>query len=130
MDIQRIINYWIEGAKNDMAAAEQLFQGRSYPQCLFWCHLILEKLLKALVVSHTKTHAPYSHNLLQLSEKCGIEFSEEQKKQLKDITDFNLMGRYPDEMMEFIRKCTPEFSEKYFSITKNFYQWLLKKIPS
>lgn len=130
MDVEKTINYWLVGAKNDLEAAEVLFDARKYPQSLFWCHLLLEKTLKALVVFHTKTQAPYSHNLVQLSGKTGVDFSDEQKTQLKDISEFNLMGRYADETETFALKCTSEFSQKYFSIAKNLYQWLLTKISS
>lgn len=128
MDIQKIINYWLQGAQNDWPTVEVLFREKQYPQCLFWCHLVLEKLLKAHVVHHSKTQAPYIHNLVQLAEQAGLEFSAEQKGWLKDINEFNLMGRYADEMMEFILKCTPDFTEKYFSVTQQFYLWL-KEIP-
>lgn len=128
MDVQKTIKYWVEGAKKDMETIDVLFKEKQYSQSLFWCHLVLEKLLKAHVVKCTKTQAPYSHNLVQLSEKTDLKFSEEQRMWLADISGFNLMGRYPDEMMSFTKKCTLEFTEKYFSITKNFYKWLLETL--
>lgn len=128
MDIQKLIHYWLSSAQNDWPTAEILFKEKQYPQCLFWCHLVLEKLLKAHVVHHSKTQAPYTHNLVQLSEQTGLEFSAEQKKALSIINEFNLKGRYGDELTEFIQKCTSDFAEKYFSITQQFYIWL-KEIP-
>lgn len=130
MDIQKVIDYWIEGAQQDMEAAEQLLQGKFYPQCLFWCHLVLEKLLKAYVVKQTGTQAPYLHNLLSLAGKTGLELSHEQRTWLAEMNDFNITGRYPEEMTDIIQKCTPEVAQKYFFITKNLYQWLIKKISS
>lgn len=129
-DIKKIINYWIEGAKSDMKAAEALLNGENYPQCLFWCHLVLEKLLKACVVNDTKTQAPYAHNLILLAEKSGFIFSENQKENLAIITKFNTRGRYADELQEFNKQCTKEFTEKYFQITKDFYQWLTNEMSS
>lgn len=129
-DIKKIINYWIEGAKSDMKAAEVLLNGGSYSQCLFWCHLVLEKLLKACVARHTKTQAPYSHNLVLLTENSGFVFSENQKENLVVITKFNMRGRYADELQQFNKQCTKEFTEKYFQITKDFYQWLIKEMSS
>lgn len=37
---------------------------------LFFCHLYLEKLLKALVVQTTGSHAPRTHNLLVTDPAC------------------------------------------------------------
>ena len=130
MDIQKTINYWLEGAISDMNAAEVLFKEKQYSQCLFWCHLALEKILKAHVVKMTQGQAAYIHNLVLLAEKAELPFSEEQKNNLSEISQFNLMGRYPDEMMAFANKCSPEFSEQYFLITKNLYQWLLDRMSS
>lgn len=129
-DIKKIINYWIEGAKSDMKAAEVLLNSGTCPQCLFWCHLVLEKLLKACVVKNTKTQAPYAHNLILLAEKSGLIFSKNQKEDLAIITKFNMRGRYADELQEFNKQCTKEFTEKYFQITKDFCQWLIKEMSS
>jgi HEPN domain-containing protein len=130
MNFQKTFHYWLEGAKRDMETAEVLLKGQQYSACLFWCHLTLEKILKAHIVKHTEQQSPYSHNLLLLCEKIGLSLSSEQKDQLSEINGFNLMARYPDETLEFIDKCTPGFCKKYFLITQELYQWLLQKIPS
>ncbi|MEK7171594.1 MAG: HEPN domain-containing protein [Patescibacteria group bacterium] len=129
-EIKKTINYWIEGAKRDMTASEVLLKEKQFPQALFWCHLVLEKLLKACVVKHTKTQSPYVHNLVLLAEKSGLILSENQKENLAIITKFNMRGRYADESQQFNEQCTPEFTKKYFQITKDFYQWLTSKMPS
>ena len=47
------INYWVDTALYDWKGAESAFRTKNYPHCLFWAHLVLEKLAKAHWV---KTH--------------------------------------------------------------------------
>ena len=63
------IEYWIEGAKNDLEAAELLIKNGKILHGLFFCHLSIEKAIKAFVVKETKEVPPGSHNLIYLSEK-------------------------------------------------------------
>lgn len=127
-NMQKVIKNWVDGSKRDMKVAKLLYQGKTYPQCLFWCHLIIEKLMKALVVQKIGKHAPYIHDLKRLSELSGIEFTEEQRAWLVEFNHFNQAGRYDDTMMAFMKKCTAVYAKKYFNITQSFSQWLLQKI--
>lgn len=130
MDIRKIIDYWLEGAEKDWLACKHLFENKDYPQCLFWAHLVLEKLLKAHVVRHTKTQAPYSHDLVLLASKTDLQLTPEQKDALNEITTFNQFGRYDNEIVDFANKCTPEYSTKYFIAVKELQLWLKKSLQN
>lgn len=93
--------YWANGSKKDIEVANSLFGLGYYPQCLFFCHLSLEKLLKAIIVKKTKNYSPYIHDLRRLAEIVGLEITLEQKKTLDKISAFNIAGRYADEKFEF-----------------------------
>jgi len=67
-DLGKQIDYWTRGADNDIETAELLISGKKYLEGLFFCHLTIEKILKALVVKRTDILAPKSHNLSYLSE--------------------------------------------------------------
>ena len=47
-DLKKQIDYWIKGAINDIDTAELLIKGKKYIEGLFFCHLCMEKALKAL----------------------------------------------------------------------------------
>ena len=128
MKISEMINYWFEGAEDDLKTAESLFVSKRYHHCLFFCHLFLEKIIKALVVKKTKQQAPYVHNLVRLSELSGIEFSEEQLDLLAEITSFNIEARYNDYKRKFFKKATKEYTEGYFKRAKDIYLWLKSKL--
>ena len=67
MNIKEIIDYWLKSAEEDLKTAKSLFKSKRYHHCLFFCHLFIEKIIKALVVKKTKRQSPYGHNLLRLS---------------------------------------------------------------
>lgn len=52
-NIEKQIDYWKSGADNDLETAEILIQNKKFVQGLFFCHLCIEKITKALVVKAT-----------------------------------------------------------------------------
>lgn len=54
--LQDIIKYWKTGANESFVTMQYLYKGQRYSDCLFFGHLTLEKILKALVVLETKDY--------------------------------------------------------------------------
>lgn len=123
-EFERTIAYYRESADRDWGVASQLLGLKHYSYSLFFCHLVLEKLLKAIIVIKTDSAAPYSHDLVKLSELAGISVDEDMLFSLDEITKFNISGRYDDQKLVFYKKATREFTEKYFKITEKIYLWL------
>ena len=53
-----------------------------------------------------------------MAEISGVELTEEKKLFLDEINDFNIEIRYPDYRFDFYKKCTEEFTRKYFDKIK------------
>ena len=129
MNIKEHIKYWLDSAKNDLAAAEQLFSANKFDWCLFIGHLIVEKTLKAYFVYRNNNKIPpKTHNLLRLAEQSDLTLSEEQKLFLDQVGDFNLEVRYPEYRKEFYKICTKDFTDNYFTKIKEFSSWLESQI--
>jgi|GEM_PF-4409280 len=94
----------------------------------FFCHLVLECLLKALVCQATKKEAPYIHNLVRLAEYAHLELSDIQKDTLKVISTFNLRARYEEYKMAFHKRATSAFTEEYFNHTRIMKVWLSREL--
>lgn len=124
MDVNKIIQHWLASAENDLSAFRHLYEAKDYSQCLFWGHLVLEKTLKALVVRATGRQSPYTHDLALLASKTGLELSQQQRDHLNEINTFNQFGRYDDEILTFVKKCTPQYTETYFLVIQQLYVWL------
>lgn len=123
------IQYWLKSAMDDWAVAKHLFEKGDYPYSLFFGHLTVEKILKAVYVDRLDEPPPYTHRLVYLVERVSLELTEEQLDLLEAITDFNLEARYPDEKFSFKKKCTKDFTEEYLKKIEEIKEWLLKKIP-
>ena len=126
ISVKKIVNYWERGAKHDWETAQSLRKSSRNDACLFFCHLVLEKYLKSMVVEKTKQHTSCTHNLVELAQKANLNLNEEQLERLAEINEFNLSCRYPDYKYNFYKKCTKKFTDKYFDITKKLYTWLKK----
>ena len=96
IDIDKQITYWITGATDDIESAKILIESNRLLHGLFFCHLVIEKAIKANVVKQTGEIAPRSHNLLYLSEIAKLVFTEEDEIFLGILMKYQLQGRYPD----------------------------------
>lgn len=128
MDTKNIIGYWVNSAQKDWQVAQSLFNTKYYLYSLFFCHLAMEKILKALVVKETRKHAPHTHNLIELAQKAKLLMKQSQLDFLDSLTDFNLEARYPDFKLAAYKKATPSLTKKYLTQTKELYLWLKKEI--
>jgi len=126
---QEMINYWKKSACEDIITAEGLFQLERYLPCLFYCHLFLEKIIKALVVKDTGKTAPFGHKLTRLVKFISsVNFTPEQLDLLDEVTAFNIKARYEDYKFAVHKKATQEYTQDYLTKTKAFYLWLQEKL--
>ncbi|MDI6892805.1 MAG: HEPN domain-containing protein [Actinomycetota bacterium] len=128
LDVERATRYWLESAEYDLETGRSLIGIGRFPYVLFFGHLALEKLLKAIVVKKAKEHAPYTHSLTFLAEKTGLEISEELMDKLAEFTEFNIETRYPDERRDFYQKCTEAFTREKFRGIEEVYKWLRQRL--
>jgi HEPN domain-containing protein len=77
INVDKQIEYWRTGAQDDLKTARILINSQRFLHGLFFCHLVIEKAIKALVVKHTNEIAPRSHNLIYLSETACLEFDDD-----------------------------------------------------
>ena len=128
MEKKEKVAYWLQSAEDDWEVANHLFEKADYSYSLFFGHLTIEKVLKAIYVESFNENPPYTHRLIHLAEKISLQFSERQLELLETITDFNLEARYPDEKFSFKKRCTKDFAEKYLREIEEMKKWLLEKM--
>jgi HEPN domain-containing protein len=128
-DIEKVKTYWSVEAKEAFEVADHLMEKEDYSYALFFGHLAVEKLLKALYVIRRKEHAPPIHNLFRLASAAGIELDKMKSNSLIRITAFNIEARYPDMKRAFRKKCTAEFSIREMRLIKEIFQWLTSLLP-
>ncbi len=96
LNVKKQIEYWRNGSFDDFETAKILIENRKYIHGLFFCHLSIEKIIKALVVKATNEIPPKSHDLFFLSQRAQIELSEENQLILQVLMKYQLEGRYPE----------------------------------
>ena len=128
MTPDQIAQHWVKSAKDAWRTTGHLFEKHDYASALFFAHLYLEKLLKAHVVKHTQTQAPFGHNLRVLADKAGLELSADQAMLLDRVTEYNIAGRYDDWLFEFKKRCTRKFCQTELKEIEGFGKWLLKML--
>ena len=121
-----LMNYWIESSDEDYDTMLYMKKGKRNTGCLFLGHLSIEKLLKALYAKNNKSapHAPKTHTLLLLIEKCNLDLTEEQMKKLQIIDTFNISARYDDYKRSFAEKCTDEYTAEQIKNIEEVRTWL------
>lgn len=124
-DSKKQLEYWINGAEDDLKTAKILIESNRILHGLFFCHLVIEKAIKAHVVKQTSEVAPRSHNLLFLLEKAELQLDEDDELFLGILMKYQLQGRYPD--------YNPIIPDKiifldYLAKTEKLIKWLKEKL--
>ncbi|MFO7728296.1 MAG: HEPN domain-containing protein [Desulfonatronovibrio sp.] len=124
ISIEKLKKYWTAEADDALRVADHLIEKGDYSYALFFGHLALEKLLKALCADICGDHAPPIHNLVRLARIAQIQIDEQTENDFITITAFNIESRYPDFKRSFRNKCTYEFSQQHILLIKRHYAWL------
>ncbi len=126
---QEHITFWIEQANDDWTAVKTLFEGKNYLQALFFAHLVIEKLCKALWIKYNVENVPpRTQNLIHILSSTPVLFSDEKGEFMLNLNRFQLEGRYPDYLTKIQAICTKDFTKSIIEETNNLRLWLLGKL--
>lgn len=125
INIERQITHWYETAFSDLETAEILFEKGKIIQSLFFCHLSIEKMLKALYVKGNQNIPPKSHDLFYIASKTNIKITDNQNELLAMLMKYQLEGRYPDYPLKTPAK---HVAVDLLNQTKELYECLIKEL--
>ena len=129
MTKEQYIDYWIETAQNDWVTVEAMFSTQRYMHCLFWAHLVLEKLAKAIwVKTHQENIPPKVHNIVWLLNESNVDLGEEMTTFISEFNKFQISGRYPDYANVIYKMCTIEFTKEQLEKVKEVITCLHKML--
>ncbi|HKJ34030.1 MAG TPA: HEPN domain-containing protein [Balneolales bacterium] len=89
-NIDKTIHYWLESAEYDFETGKSLLESKKFPYALFFAHLAIEKILKAIVVKKTEEHAPHTHSLVLLAKSTNINIKDQMLDQLAEYMEFHI----------------------------------------
>lgn len=128
MDTVEVIRYWEESAKDAFDTSDKLFESKKFDHSLFFVHLSIEKILKALYVRIKQESPPFTHDLVRLAESCKFILTKEQILQLAEISTFNVSARYDDYKLKFYKKATENYAIQWRKIGKGLFDNFLSKL--
>jgi HEPN domain-containing protein len=116
--------YWLDLVDEDIEVAKTLLNGKNYLQCGFFCHLTVEKLLKAFIALQGDT-PPKIHNLIKLAKMADMEneLSEEQKRLFEVLNPLNIEARYPSYKARIAEGLTEESCRALVKKVEEFRKW-------
>jgi len=123
------INYWLNQAEDDWEAVYTLFNGKKYLQSLFFAHLVIEKISKALWIKSNESNIPpKTHNLNLLLSQTPLKINDEQSEFLLGLNRFQLEGRYPEYITKMKEICNKDFTYHLIANTKEIKLWLQENL--
>ena len=122
------INYWLEIARDDLRVAGRLIDSNDRLHALFFCHLGIEKMLKALYVKRNSTSPPPIHNLVRLAMESKLTLSGEDLEFLNELLRFNIEARYPKDRIKIRKTCTKKYSMEILQKVKKWRRRLIAEI--
>lgn len=123
-EIKAQARYWLLSAEHDYETMIGLFKIKRYSDTLFYGHIVLEKILKALAVAENKELPPMVHDLTILAESAKIKIGSEDKTILTSVNHFNIRSRYPDLRLKFYKICDYGYTVGYLHKIISLYEKL------
>jgi HEPN domain-containing protein len=118
---------WFRQAQYDLGTAESLVFAERYPPAIFFCHLALEKALKALFTEKFAENPEKTHSLVYLIELLELELPQHHLDSLFVINRIGITGRYPHNLDVVLEQYTKEKTQKIVRETKEVLTWLMQK---
>jgi HEPN domain-containing protein len=129
MSKEEHIVFWQESAFEDWDTAVFNVQGKRNTAALFFFHLSIEKLLKALwVKANAGNTPPFTHDLVSLASSADLDLSAEWYDYLSAISRWNIEGRYPDYKKKLHAIATEAYMNHHLEKLKELKAWLHSKI--
>jgi len=124
------VEYWLELCDDDFETAKALFQSKRYLHMGFFCHMIVEKALKAVVAHKTGELPPRIHELKRLAFLGEIQqnLSEEQMMLLDKLEPLQIEARYPEYKAKLMHTLTPTVCKQLLKETEDFLCWIKQQL--
>ena len=119
---------WQAQAEYDLSVAELLYRQSVYRYCVFFCHLALEKQLKAMFIERTEDEdPPRTHDLVGLAALIGVDLSAEYYDFMLELSKQSVAARYPEDS---VYRYNEELAASTLTQVREVHEWLKSKTAS
>ena len=124
------VNYWLELCDDDLLTVKALLEKGRLLHMGFFCHLLAEKALKAVIASQTDDTPPKIHNLITLAERSGIynDLTEQQINLLEQLNPLQIEARYPEHKEALAAGLSFEICQIMYHETEALLCWIRQKL--
>lgn len=128
MAMKREVENWLNSARYDLGVAKDMLQAGRYPYTVFFCHLAVEKALKAKVQEVTGKTPPKIHDLIVLVKLGGLTPPTELIDFIGRLGGASTATRYPMDLSELGRTYTREVVQEYLRQAEEAVEWIAKQL--
>ena len=124
------VYYWLELCDDDLPVAKLLLASKNFLHMGFFCHLIAEKALKAIIAHSSDDIPPKIHDLRKLAIVGDIEkdLSKQQTDLLRKLNPLNIEARYPQHKSKLAATLNMKVCNQLMSETEEFLCWIKKRL--
>lgn len=128
MNVNNKVKYWMDIARYDLVSAKAMLDAKRFLYVGFLCHQTVEKCIKAFFRYNIQSDPPYTHNLLILSEKSGLDaiLPVEYVSFLNELMPLNIQARYPEDKDLLLKSLNAKKCRTLYSKTEEFFSWTKK----
>ena len=124
------VEYWLDLCDDDLITARALLEKERLLHMGFFCHMIVEKSLKAVVADRTGEIPPKIHDLQKLAARGGIfdDLSDEQFALIDKLKPLQIETRYPEYKERIADTLTVELCKQILAGTEDFLCWIKQQL--
>jgi HEPN domain-containing protein len=115
---------WIATAEYDLQTAREVLTAGRYIYVVFFCHLAIEKLLKAHVAVETSREPPRTHDLISLVRLSGLRLAQTHLDFIGVINNASTLTRYPADLDTTLRDYSEPIVRDYLERAEEVCEWL------
>ncbi len=129
MTKQEHVAHWVTGSNFNWHEVEKMVANDMVVPGLFWLHLSLEKLAKALWVQDNDGNTPpFTHNISKILSNTTLALTPTQARFAQQLNTFQLEGRYEDYMMNLRQGANEAFAQHVLQEAKILRQCILNQL--
>ena len=130
MSKEAAIAHWVRTAEDDWLTVEVLLSAGRYPQGLFWLHLTIEKLAKALwIKEHDPDVPPFIHSINRLLTTTSLRLTPAQLATAAELDLLQQETRYPDATSTLYDSLNADEATRLWAAATELRQCILSKLP-
>ena len=130
MTRHREVENWLRAALYDWETAQDMFRAGRFPYTVFFCHLAIEKALKARIHKITGKTPPKSHDLILLLRLANLSPPSDIRDFMGKLSGASTATRYPADLQEILKTYTREAVQEYLGKTKETLRWIENHVRS